>query len=407
MGRFIANGRRRLVGRVDVSGSKNAALPIIFATIAMRGVSVIDNLPDITDVKIALDIVEGFGARITRKEQLTYIDTRDLVYSVPCERSVSALRASTYLLGACLARFNIALIQRFGGCNFSQRPIDMHLMAAEAFGAKSDGNTVKSSGLVGGSVAFDKKSVGATVNALIMASVAKGKSVIHGCAREPHIDSLIDFLRSAGAEIDVSGDTVFVTGRELTGGSITVPGDMIEAGTYLCASLITGGDVSVHGFNKEELCSLYEALGMSGVRVNSINGGVSLVGVPEGYISIATAAYPGFPTDLQPVLSALLAVYRGGEIVENVWQGRFGYLGELGKLGVEYRLCDNRAYISHSNIHSGTLSATDLRGGAAAILLALSADGMSMIEHGEYVLRGYEKITEKLRLLGADIRYVE
>ena len=251
---------------------------------------------------------------------------------------------------------------------------------AEAFGAKSDGNTVKSSDLVGASVAFDKKSVGATVNALIMASVAKGKSHIHGCAREPHIDSLIDFLRSAGAEIDVSGDTVFVTGRELTGGSITVPGDMIEAGTYLCASLITGGDVSVHGFNKDELCSLYEALGPSGVSVVSVKGGVSLTGVPDGYINISTAAYPGFPTDLQPVLSALLAVYRGGKIVENVWQGRFGYLGELGKLGVEYRLCDNRAYISHSNIHSGTLSATDLRGGAAAILLALSADGMSVIE---------------------------
>lgn len=407
MGRFIANGKTRLAGRVDVSGSKNAALPIIFATIAMRGVSVIGNLPDITDVKIALDIVESFGARITRKEQLTYIDTRDLVYTVPCERSVSALRASTYLLGACLARFNIALIQRFGGCNFSQRPIDMHLMAAEAFGATSEGNMVKSSGLIGATVDFDKKSVGATVNALIMASVAKGKSHIHGCAREPHIDSLIDFLRSSGAKIDVSGDSVSVTGKELTGGSITVPGDMIEAGTYLCASLITGGDVSVHGFNKDELCSLYEALGRSGVSVNSVNGGVSLIGVPDDYISIATAAYPGFPTDLQPIVSALLAVYRGGEIVENVWQGRFGYLGELSKLGVEYSLRDNRAYISHSDIHAGTLSATDLRGGAAAILLALTADGVSVIECGEYILRGYAKITEKLRTLGADIRYVE
>jgi UDP-N-acetylglucosamine 1-carboxyvinyltransferase len=182
---------------------------------------------------------------------------------------------------------------------------------------------------------------------------------------------------------------------------------MIEAGTYLCASLITGGDVSVHGFNKDELCSLYEALGRSGVSVNSVNGGVSLIGVPDDYISIATAAYPGFPTDLQPIVSALLAVYRGGEIVENVWQGRFGYLGELSKLGVEYSLRDNRAYISHSDIHAGTLSATDLRGGAAAILLALTADGVSVIECGEYILRGYAKITEKLRTLGADIRYVE
>ena len=407
MGKFLINGRCRLVGQIDVSGSKNAALPIVFATIIKRGISVIKNLPDITDVRIAVKIIEKLGAKISTVENTTYIDTRELVYSLPSESDVSALRASTYLLGACLSRFGISRIERFGGCNFAQRPIDMHLMAAEKFGAKINGDIITADGLHGATVSFDKRSVGATVNALIMASGIPAHSVLVRCAREPHIEALIDFLRSAGAEIVLDNDVIYVRGCELHGGNITVPGDMIEAGTYLCASLITDGDVSVFGFDANELSPLYEVFDECGVMVNIADGGVSLSGLPKGKIRISTAAYPGFPTDLQPIISTVLAVYGGGEITENVWRGRFGYLSELSRLGLAYSLCGNTACIYPSHIHSATLSATDLRGGAAAILLALSTDGTSTVERGEYVLRGYEKITDKLKALGADIRYVE
>jgi UDP-N-acetylglucosamine 1-carboxyvinyltransferase len=406
MGRFIVSGGRALEGNVHVSGSKNAALPVIFASLITHGVSEIRNLPDITDVNLAIEIIEELGAKTERIRDALYIDTTALDYTLPQAEKVASLRASTYLIGAGLARFGRAELQSFGGCNFSKRPIDLHIFAAESFGAYHRDNVITCKRLTPTDLSFAKRSVGATVNALIMASSAKGVSRIYGCAEEPHIFTLIEYLKSAGARIDKLDGALCVKGNDLHGGRVSIPGDMIEAGTFLAASLVTGGDISVSGFDPHELSSFFESLTEGGVNVTVENGAVSLEGFPKKPISITTAAYPGFPTDLQPVFSVILARFLGGNIKETVWQGRFGYLSELAKLGVRYKLDECGAQIYNSTVSHGVMRATDLRGGAAGILTALSAEGRSEILSGELVLRGYERLDEKLRRLGAEIIYV-
>ena len=407
MGKFIVNGGKPLYGGVRVSGSKNAALPIIFASIATEGVTRIYNLPNITDVTDALCIIESFGAKVWRECGITYIDTRQLRYTKVNLERVHRIRASTYLIGACLARFGKAELLPFGGCAFSHRPIDIHLYAAERLGAVIDGEHLRASMLRGTTLEFKLPSVGATVNSLILASRAEGESRLIGAAREPHILALISYLRSAGAEIAVSGDEIIVKGADLHGGTAIIPGDMIEAGTFLTASVITGGRVRVSGFDARELKAFTAPLLSSGVIEDVSGGSIMLVGKPRRDISVVTDAYPGFATDLQPIFATLLAVSRGGRIEERVWKSRFGYLDELARFGLSYRREGSVAQIFPSEILSAGVKAPDLRGGAAAILLALVAEGESVIDCGELVLRGYDSFDEKLRALGAEIQYCE
>ena len=406
MGRFIVDGGRALFGGVRVSGSKNAALPIIFASLTTDGVSRIYNLPDITDVKDALAIIEDFGAKISREGGVTLIDTRSLSYRTPCEERVRRIRASTYLIGSCLSRFGRAELLPFGGCAFSHRPIDMHLAAAESFGADISEGEVMAERLHGAEILFRQPSVGATVNALIMAASAEGESRLVGSAKEPHIRSLISYLSSAGASISVKGDVITVIGGRLRGATAVIPGDMIEAGTFLAASLITGGRVRVSGFDSRELASFTSPLLAAGVIEDVSGGSVMLVGKPRREISVTTGAYPAFPTDLQPIFSTILASARGGTIEDTVWKSRFGYLDELSRMGLSFARENNKARIFSSNVFSSSVRAPDLRGGAAAILLALSAEGESSIDCGELVLRGYDSFAEKLRSLGAKIEYI-
>lgn len=405
MGKFIINGGRRLTGEVRVSGSKNAALPIVFASLITHGVSEIHNLPDISDVRCAILIAKSFGARISVRDGVAIIDTRSIEYVTPPIELVASLRASTYLIGSGLVRFGKAELMPFGGCNFAKRPIDIHLAAAEAFGASIAEDILSASELHPASISLPKKSVGATVNALIMAAGTAGESRIRGYAIEPHVLTLIEYLRSAGAVIEMIGDELRVVGRELRGGHVSVPGDMIEAGTYLAASLITGGDVTVSGFSASELDSFVDPLRHAGVEVKGGSDWIRLLRYPYREMHITTAAFPGFPTDLQPIFAPIMAKFRGGSIRDTVWQGRFGYLSELAKLGVSYSLDAYGAIIHPSAPSSGIIRATDLRGGAAGILLALAADGVSEIRSGELVLRGYENPVEKLTALGARITY--
>ena len=403
MGKVIINGGRRLSGEVAVSGSKNAALPVIFASIITHGVSEIRNLPDISDVRCALRIVEAFGARVRFFDGVAIIDTRELEYRTPPIESVSSLRASTYLIGAGLVRFGRAELFPFGGCNFSKRPIDLHLMAAESFGAKTDSETLTAKKLSPATVRLPKKSVGATVNSLILAAGTSGESRIFGYAEEPHILTLIEYLRSAGANIEQRGDELRVHGGELHGGVALIPGDMIEAGTYLAASLVTGGEVTVTGFNTAELDSFVEPLRESGVRAEGGADWLRISRAPIKEMKIVTSAYPGFPTDLQPIFAVIMARFRGGRITETVWQGRFGYLGELARLGVSYALDAYGATVLPSRLIPGIMRSTDLRGGAAGVLLALATDGISEIHDAEIIMRGYERPIEKLSSLGAKI----
>ncbi len=406
MGYFIINGGSPLFGRVRVSGSKNAALPVIFASLTTYGISRLENVPDILDVRVAIRIIEEYGAVCNFNRGCLTIDTTALKHAIPADDLISRLRASTYLLGSTVARFGKGEIRAYGGCNFSHRPINMHLDALRAFGGVIEGNSITATNLSSAILKFDKPSVGATVNALILAASTEGLSEIHGIAKEPHITDLVTYLCSAGAKIEIDDDVARVVGAKLNGGSVRIRGDMIEAGTYIVASLITGGAVAVSGVERAELTASLEPLIKAGVCLESDGVGILMRGTPRGRINITTAPYPGFPTDLQPIIAPLLSI-SGGSIRDNVWQGRFGYLAPLNEFGIHSRLVGNTAEIFPSEIRSADTVAQDLRGGMALILAALSADGESIVRCGEYILRGYERLTDKLTSLGAEIMYNE
>ena len=404
MGSFRVRGGIPLFGRVKVSGSKNAALPVIFAAVATRGISEIDNLPDISDVGAALEILEELGARITRSGSMTYVDTRALVYREPSAELVRKIRASTYLLSSMLARFGKVTVGEFGGCSFSPRPIDMHLHALASHGAVIEERDIRAERLVPSDVLFDKRSVGATVNALILAAATDGISTVSGCALEPHIMTLIDYLVSAGASISLSGDVATVRGCSLGGGKVHIGGDMIEAGSFLAASVMTGGAVSVYGVDSSELQAFVAPFVRAGVEYSS-DIRVMLRGVPKSAVNVVASPYPGFPTDLQPIAAPLLS-FAGGSITDTVWQHRFGYLSELSRFGIRSRTVGGVAEIFRSEPRAAEATAPDLRGGMALMLAALCADGESVIHSGELLMRGYERLTEKLTALGAEIEYL-
>ena len=400
-------GGKALFGEVAVGGSKNAALPILFATLITHGTSVIKNVPDIADVSDCIEIIKSFGARVSRSGGTLTVDTSELSYKTPPTEAVCRIRASTYLIGACLSRFDKAELMPFGGCNFSVRPIDLHLTLAELFGARRVKDTLLSSGLYAAHAVLDKVSVGATVNALLLSSAAVGVSRITPYAREPHVFALIDFLRSAGAEITVGDTTLTVVGHRLRGGEVTVVGDMIEAGTYLSAGLVTGGEVSVSGVPPEQLSSFLEPLRDSGVEITEKDGKITASGYPKKAIRIETGPYPEFPTDLQPIVAPVLAVGCGGTVLDRVWRARYGYLETLSAFGLKYSLSSSSAKIEKSALRCADASAPDLRGGASSVLTALASSGKSLIYNAKIIRRGYERLPEKLSALGARIKYIK
>ncbi len=406
MGKFVIDGGKSLFGEISVGGSKNAALPIIFSTITVHGISTVSNLPDIIDVDVALSIIRSFGAIVMRDGATAYIDTHNLKFSTPPECLISGIRASSYLIGACLSRFGVAELRRFGGCNFDLRPIDMHISAAEAFGATLDGDILSSPKLYGAEIHFKKISVGATVNAILMSVSAEGVSRIFGYAKEPHIISLIEFLISAGADITLTDGYIEVVGARLSSGEAVIPPDMIEAGTYLALSLMTDSKLRVLGAPKDQLASFIAPFTAAGTQELSDGKSLMLLGGLNKPISILTAPYPDFPTDLQPITAPLLARFCGGEIKEGVWHNRFGYLSELAKLGLKYKLHDGYATIESSTFTPAEVTAPDLRGGAALILAALTANGESIIHNTDLIKRGYGSIVEKLCTIGARIKEI-
>lgn len=407
MQKILVCGGRPLCGRIRVSGSKNAALPIIFATLITSGISHLENVPDIGDVQVAIELIEKLGARVSREKSTLTVDTRELSFCDPPVSLTSSIRASTYLLGAMLSRFGLFHTGEFGGCNFSPRPIDMHIDAARAFGASYDGRTLFANRLHGAEIHFSKVSVGATANALIMAFSAEGESVIYGGAREPHILNLIDYLRSTGAKIDIYEDRITVLRGKLGGGDVRIIGDMIEAGTYLSAGLMTDGEVTVEGFCPDELSPFTTALISLGALVRAQADSISVAsGDRYRFTSVIAEPYPAFPTDLQPIVAPLMARRLGGLIVDRVWRERFGYLDSLRLFGVISHAHDGYALIEGSSLHPARTSATDLRGGAAALITALAADGESEIDNAKIIHRGYESLEEKLAQLGAKIKII-
>ncbi len=403
MNEILVSGARPISGKFEPGGSKNAALPIIFAALSICGVSVISRVPDIGDVRVATEIIKRFGADVKRQDNVLYIDASNLHYEKIPRELTSKIRASSYLIGACLARFGMFHLDDFGGCNFCNRPIDMHLSAAAALGADITDDFISVKSLCGSQISFTKPSVGATINALIMAASAKGSTVISGAAREPHVKNLIDFLSSAGAVIEDDGKRLIIKPQPLHGGTISVIPDMIEAGTFLLMAPLTGGVITVGEADNLELESFLSVLSESGVSVSKRNFDITVSGEPKKAFSLITAPHPGFPTDLQPQTAALMAKFFGGDIYEGVWQNRFSYLSVLKAFGVESNSCGSRALVYPSHIRCADAVCPDLRGGAAALLCALSAEGKSKIKNADIIFRGYSELIPKLEKLGAEI----
>ncbi len=401
-----------LRGSVTVGGSKNAALPILAAALLCRSPLLLHNLPDIRDVEGALCILVHMGASIHRIGRHTVrIDPRDAEMCPVTGDFASQMRGSLYFLGASLARFGEGAIGHVGGCNFGTRPIDQHLKAFHAMGAEvdeADGRVVvRGKELRGAIVRFDTVSVGATVNAILAATAAKGETLLQNTAREPHIDDLISFLNAAGADIQREEDDAIRIrgGRSLLGPTYTVLSDMIEAGTYLIAGAATGGAVRVRGVETDSLRLLGRILSEMGAELDFGEREVTLF-ARESLFShdLETGPYPAFPTDLQPQMGALFSCVTGrSRITETVWDQRFRYIDELRKMGADIQTSGNIAEIKGGRLCGATVKATDLRAGAALLIAALAAEGESCIENAELIARGYEDYVEKFTWLGGEL----
>lgn len=416
MNSIIINGGYRLTGEVQIGGSKNAALPLLFAGIITGEKCVFEALPRVSDVLRSLEILHAMGARIR------FFDNRDVSvdYStvrpvLPPPQLTGAIRGSTYLLGAMLARFGEACLGGAGGCDFGTRPIDQHLLGFAALGAqieKGDLLRITSpNGLKGADFMLAMPSVGATANLLLAAVSASGETVIRNAAAEPHVATLAEFLRAAGAQIEGIGtDTVRVWGvSRLHGVHYRIIPDMIEAGTYLCAGMACRGPVTVTDVHAAHLEALLHTLEQMGAEVKKGNDWVS-VACPEKYrnVRIETAPYPGFPTDLHPQMTALFALGNRalgeGKMYERIWRERFRYVQGLQKMGANITVMGESATVHPAALHAASVRAPDLRGGAALLLAMLATQGKSELTNACMLSRGYEHLEKKLTALGAHVK---
>ncbi|MBQ9743224.1 MAG: UDP-N-acetylglucosamine 1-carboxyvinyltransferase [Ruminococcus sp.] len=417
MEKYIINGGRPLSGEVTISGAKNAAVAIIPATILSDEPCRIENIPNISDVNLIARILQNLGAKVIRVNKHTLdIDPRHINTFSAVDDAVRGMRASYYLLGALIGRFNNARVALPGGCNFGVRPIDQHLKGFAAMGAKCE--------LIGGAIVeakceervhgahiyLDTVSVGTTMNLMLAAVKAKGQTVIENAAKEPHIVDLANFLNSMGANIRGAGtDVIKIRGVDyLHGITYSIIPDQIEAGTYMAAVAAARGKLLVKNVTPKHLESITAKLREIGVKVEEYDEAVEIdaTGRSLRRCNIKTMPHPGFPTDCQPQFVALLTTVLGTSIVtENVWDNRYQYIRELLLMGANISVEGRVAIIDgDSALHGAPVKATDLRAGAALIIAGLVASGVTEISSIQYIERGYEEIIEKLRALGADIR---
>jgi UDP-N-acetylglucosamine 1-carboxyvinyltransferase len=414
LSKLYIQGGKRLTGDVVINGAKNAAVAILPASLLVEGVSEIENLPYIDDVVKVTEAMGTLGAVVEFTNQHTVrVDATTLYNFCATEENIGKIRASYYLLGALLGRFKYAEVAMPGGCNFGTRPIDQHIKGFEALGAKIEikNNVIvaKAEKLVGTNIYLDVVSVGATINVMLAAVLAEGTTTIENAAKEPHVVDVANFLNMMGAQIKGAGtDVIRIKGVEkLTGGKYATIPDQIEAGTYMIAGAITGGDVYVRNIIPEHMESVSMKLREMGITVEEGDDFVRVIGnQPLRGINVKTLPHPGFPTDLQPQMTVLLCVAYGESVItEGVWDNRFQYVEELKKTGAQIRVEGREAYITGiSALQATELVATDLRAGAAMVLAGLVAQGgTTVINDVKYIDRGYEAIEKKLTALGADI----
>ena len=398
MTKYIVQGGSPLFGEVHISGAKNAAVAILPAALLVDGVCRIENIPQISDVTVLLKILEQLGAKVrVLNRSDVELDCRHIVTTRAPQELAHKLRASYYLIGALLGRFGEAEVSMPGGCNFGgTRPIDQHVKGFAAMGATvREGDYICAAAeggrMKGANIYLDVVSVGATMNIMMAAALADGTTVIENAAKEPHIVDLANFLNSMGADVKGAGtDTIRVAGVErLHGGAYAIIPDQIEAGTYMAAVAATGGQIRVREEQDDDLI----------VRRSG----------ELRHANVKTLPYPGFPTDMQPQITTVLALASGtSTVTEGVWDSRYRYVGELTRMGAQIRVEGRTAIVEGvERLTPANIQAYDLRAGAAMLIAALAADGVSEITNVQYIERGYEDIIGKLRALGARIDCVE
>ncbi|MBD3348618.1 MAG: UDP-N-acetylglucosamine 1-carboxyvinyltransferase [Candidatus Eisenbacteria bacterium] len=412
MDKIIIDGGQRLEGEVTISGAKNAALPIMAATLLAPGVFHLGNVPSLADVRTMGHVLRVLGAAVEHHDHSMTIDTTNARYHEAPYELVKTMRASVCVLGPTLARLGRARVSLPGGCAWGPRPVDFHIRAMKELGARVEiehGYIVASTeGLRGTTMHFDTSSVGATENAMMAATLADGATVIENAAREPEIGALAEFLRAMGADVrgDGTGTVVVEGGHELHPADVEIIPDRIETGTFMVAIAMTGGDVLIRGAKLDHATAVAMKLRETGAQVSEEDGGLRVRGpVWPRAVNVTTAPYPGFPTDMQAQFMALMSIADGSSVItETIYADRFSHVPELKRLGAQIGLDRNIAVITGVRKLSGAkVMATDLRASAALILAGLVAEGETEVSRVYHIDRGYEAIEKKLAALGARI----
>lgn len=417
MEQYVIKGGNPLVGEVDISGAKNAALAILAAAIMTDETVTIDNLPDVRDINALLQAMTDIGAKIDRIDAHTVKINGSFVKDIPVDYdSMKKIRASYYLLGSLLGKYKRAEVTLPGGCNIGSRPMDLHIKGFRALGAhveiRNGAVAAKAERLIGGHIYLDKVSVGATINIMMAATLAEGKTIIENAAKEPHVVDVANFLNSMGANIRGAGtDVIRIVGVEkLHRTEYSVIPDQIEAGTFMFAAAATKGDVTVKNVIPKHLEATTAKLLEVGCEVEEFDDAVRVVASkPLRHTKVTTLPYPGFPTDMQPQMTVVLGVAQGtSTVTESIFENRFKYVDELTRMGGDVKVESNIAIISGVKSYTGArVSAPDLRAGAALVIAGLSAEGITIVDDIHYIQRGYENFDKKLEGLGAQIQKVD
>ena len=416
MEQYVIKGGNPLVGEVEIGGAKNAALGILAAAIMTDETVIIDNLPNVRDINVLLSAMEGIGAKIERLGEHKVKINGSLIHDLSVDYEyINKIRASYYLLGALLGKYKKAEVAFPGGCAIGTRPIDLHLKGFRALGADVDIQhgliSATAEHLVGNHIYLDKVSVGATINIMMAASMAAGRTIIENAAREPHVVDVANFLNSMGANIKGAGtDVIRIRGVEkLHRTEYSIIPDQIEAGTFMFAAAATGGDVTVRNVIPKHLEATTAKLEEIGCEVEEFDDAVRVRAPHKLHRThVKTLPYPGYPTDMQPQIAVTLALAEGTSIVtESIFENRFKYADELSRMGANIKVEGNSAIIDGVKKLTGArVSAPDLRAGAALVIAGLAAEGVTVVDDIVYIQRGYENFEEKLRSLGAEIERV-
>ena len=416
MEQYVIKGGNSLHGEVEIGGAKNAALAILAAAIMTDETVTIDNLPNVRDINVLLQAIEEIGARVDRVDDHTVKINGSFIKDVKVDNEfIRKIRASYYLIGALLGKYKNAEVALPGGCDIGARPIDLHIKGFKSMGAVVDiayGHVIaKADRLIGTHIYLDKVSVGATINIMMAAAMAEGKTVIENAAKEPHVVDVANFLNSMGANIRGAGtDVIRIVGVEkLHKTEYSVIPDQIEAGTFMFAVAAAGGDVLVKDVIPKHLEATTAKLLEVGCKVEEYDDSVRVISDGKlQHTQVTTLPYPGFPTDMQPQMAVLLAIADGtSTVTESIFENRFKYVDELTRMGADIKVEGNIAIINGVTKYTGArVNAPDLRAGAALVIAGLAADGITVVDDIYYIQRGYEELASKLRGIGAQIEKV-